>query len=154
MLFRTHLAFGFLAGLLLIRYLEIKNQILFIAVLLFFSVFPDIDELNSRISEKFKPLAVIIHFIFGHRGFFHSIYIPIIFSTAFFALNLKYLGVAALFGYLSHLFLDSLTLGGIRLLYPLKKKLFSFIKTGSLVENMLFLAFLAADIYLLVTFPF
>jgi len=154
MLFRTHITFGFLTGLLLIRYLEIKNQILFMVVLLFFSIFPDIDELRSRISEKIKPLAFIIHFIFRHRGFFHSIYIPIALSTIFFAISQQMLGIAALFGYLSHLFLDSLTLSGVRLLYPLKKKLYSFIKTGSLAENILFFVFLAAGIYLLISFPF
>lgn len=154
MLFRTHIAFGFLIGLLLISYLEIKNQILFIAVLLFFSALPDLDELRSKISEKFKPLAFAIHFIFRHRGIFHSIYIPIALSTMFFAINQQMLGIAALFGYLSHLFLDSLTLSGVRLLYPLKKKLYSFIKTGSLVENILFFIFLAVDIYLLVSLPF
>lgn len=150
MLFKTHTVFGFLVGLLLIRYLAIKNQILFIIFVLFFSVFPDLDELRSKISEKFKFLAVIIHFIFRHRGFLHSIYIPVILSIVFFVVNQKMLGIAVLFGYLSHLFLDSLTLGGVRLLYPLKKKLRSFIRVGSLVENLLFFVFLIADVYLLI----
>lgn len=138
MLFRTHLAFSFLIGLYLIDFLYIKSQILFMVVLLFFSVFPDIDESSSKIFKKLKPFSSLAAFL-GHRSIFHTIYFPISISLVFFIFKLKLLSFAALIGYLIHLILDMLTKKGINLFYPLtKKRIKGFIKVGSLIENLIF----------------
>ena len=147
-MYYTHLAFAFLAALLSIEFLSVNTPILFLLIVLFFSVFPDIDYSKSKIGQKNKLLSRTINFFFGHRGFFHSVWIPLIFFIIFYNFNLE-IGVAALLGYASHLFLDSLTRTGINPLFPLIDKKFRwFIKTNSLMEKMLFFVIFFTDIYL------
>ena len=78
MMYYTHLAFGLLVSLLSLELFNIQNKLIFILVVILFSIFPDIDERKSKIGRKNKTISAIINFIFGHRGFFHSIYIPLI----------------------------------------------------------------------------
>jgi len=137
MLFRTHLAFSFLIALYLINLLKIKNQIPFIIILLFFSIFPDIDQPTSKISRKLKPFSYFTA-ILGHRNILHTIYFPIAISLILLVFNLKILSLAAITGYLLHLILDSTTKKGIALFYPLsKKRIKGIIKTGSITENII-----------------
>ena len=148
---RTHLAFSFLAALVLIHYFNIKSQLAFAVFLLFFSAIPDIDNYKSQIGKKIKPISFIIQFIFGHRGIFHSIFITLIFALVFFILKLRILILAALIGYLSHLLLDMLTPSGIRLFYPFsKRKIRGIIKTNSLEETVFFILIVIADVYFLI----
>ena len=49
MMYYTHLAFGLLVSLISINLFNIKNEILFILIVLLFSIFPDIDESKSKI---------------------------------------------------------------------------------------------------------
>lgn len=150
MLFKTHLAFAFLIGLYLIDFLKIKNQILFIIVLLFFSVFPDIDKSSSKIFKKLKPFSYPA-VIFRHRGIFHTIYFPLLIFLVLYIIDLKLLSLTVLIGYLLHLFLDLITKKGIALFYPLsKKRIKGFIKVGSLTENMIFVVLIILIIYKLV----
>jgi len=152
MLFRTHIAFSFLIGLYLIDSLNIKNQIPFIIILLFFSIFPDIDQSNSKISKKLKPFSYLTTTL-GHRNIFHTIYFPLAISLTLFILNLKLLSIAVLIGYLLHLLLDLTTKKGITPFYPLSRKRFKgFIKVNSLTENIIFLIFIILIIQKLV-FP-
>lgn len=147
MLFRTHFLFGFLVGLYIIDFLKIKNQILFMVVLLFFSTFPDIDESSSRVSKKLKPFSYLAALL-GHRNILHTIYFPIAIALTLFILNLKLLSYAVLIGYLLHLFLDITTKKGLALLYPLtKKRIKGFIKVGSLIENLIFIVLIILVIY-------
>ena len=151
MMFRTHLTFSLFIGLILIKILDVQNQILFLILLLFFGVFPDIDEKSSKISKKTKILSRPISFLFKHRGFFHTIYFPLILFLLFFIMNQRILGIAAVAGYLSHLFLDSLTKSGIRIFKPfLKLKFYGFFKTGRFFDYFLFLVFFIMDIYLII----
>ncbi|MBU0627687.1 MAG: metal-dependent hydrolase [Nanoarchaeota archaeon] len=150
MLSRTHLAFGFLIGLYLIDFLNIKSQILFMLILLFFTIFPDIDESSSKISKKTRPFSFISN-LTGHRSIFHTIYFPVAISLTFFMFKLKELSIAALAGYLLHLVLDSTTKQGIMLFYPISKKRFNgFIKVGSLIENLVFVILVGLIIYELI----
>lgn len=151
MMFRTHLAFSLFVGLILIKFLNVENQILFLILILFFGLFPDIDEKSSRISKKTKLLSWPISFLFKHRGFFHTVYFPLILSVLFFILDEGILGMAILAGYLSHLFLDSLTKSGVRIFNPFfKLKFYGFFKVGKFFDNFLFWVFLIADIYLII----
>jgi len=139
MLFRTHLAFSLLIGLYLIEYLNIKNQVLFVIVLLFFSIFPDIDEYSSKISRKLKPISFLIKLVSRHRGILHSVYVPFILSLMLFLINQGIIALAVVIGYCSHLLLDGLTKKGIRPLYPvMNKRLSGFVRVGSILENVLF----------------
>ena len=151
MRYYTHLAFSFLIGILIIKTLSIQNQILFIILFMLASLLPDIDELKSKVSNKVKPLAHLIHFFLGHRGLMHSIWTAIILYLLIFMFNIN-IAIAISFGYLSHLILDCLTPRGIKLLWPYKKRLKGFIRTGSLTEYLLFIALLIVDVYFLISF--
>jgi len=151
MRYYTHLAFSFFIGIILIRYLSIQNQVLFIFLFLLASLLPDIDEVKSKISEKVKPISWLVHFMLGHRGLMHSIWIPIILYLSLFLIRID-VAIAVSFGYLSHILIDGLTVSGVPLLWPLKKHMRGFIHTASLVETLVFLALLAGDFYLLFTF--
>jgi len=151
MQFKTHIAFAFLISLFLIDFLKIKNQILFFIIVLFFSIIPDLDEYSSKISKKLKPLSYITKLLFKHRGFFHSIFIPLLLSLILFSINKKIISLAILTGYISHLILDALTIKGITPLFPIiNKKINGFIKVNSLLDNLLFYIFLIIIIYRLI----
>ncbi|MEA2036602.1 MAG: metal-dependent hydrolase [Nanoarchaeota archaeon] len=140
MLFGTHLAFGFLISLYLIDFFDIKNQILFIIVLIFFSIFPDIDRSTSKVYKKLKPFSYFA-IIFGHRNIFHTIYLPLLISTIFFIFDQKLISMAVFIGYSLHLLLDSLTKNGIKWFYPLiQKRVAGPLKTGSFIESGIFAA--------------
>ena len=152
MMYYTHLAFGLLTALLCLSFFEIHYKVLFILIILLFSILPDIDEKKSKIGKKNKLLSGIINFIFGHRGLIHSIYIPLILFIIFYNLN-KEIGSAILLGYFSHLFMDALTKTGIRPLYPIiNKKINWFFKTNSFLEKILFLAIVFMDLYLILNY--
>lgn len=92
-------------------------------------------------------LSIIVASFFGtilpdwdlkvrHRKILHNVFVPI-FSFLMLILILKYffnvnnflsISFAYLTGYLSHLFLDLLT-GGVALLYPIKTRIFTILKT-------------------------
>ena len=150
MLFRTHLAFSFLIGLYLIELLNIEKQILFMVVLLFFSVFPDIDEGSSKIAKKLKPFSYLAR-IFSHRGVFHTVYFPIAIFFVLFIFDLRLLGAAVLVGYLLHLILDAFSRKGVAFFYPLSKmRVRGYIKVGSLIENLMFVILIVLIIYKLI----
>ncbi len=152
MMYYTHLAFGFLVSLLTIDFFDIKNKLLFILITILFSTFPDIDERKSKIGKKYKLMSGIINFLFGHRGFFHSIYIPLILYAGFYYINLE-IGIAVLMGYFSHLFMDAITKHGIMPLYPLvNRRINGFIKTNSILEKIIFLIIVLLILYLLLLY--
>jgi inner membrane protein len=150
MQFKTHIAFSFLVSLFLIDFLKIKNQILFLIIVLFFSIFPDLDEHTSKISKKLRSISYITNSLFKHRSLFHSIWIPLILSSILFSIN-KIISIAILTGYISHLILDALTIKGLAPFSPIiNKKIKGFIKVNSLLDNLLFYLFVVIIIYKLI----
>jgi len=148
MMFKTHLAFGLLAGLLSLRFLEPKNIIIFLFIACFFAILPDIDEKNSKIGRKLKILSYPLELIFKHRGLFHTIYLPILIFILFLIFGNAIYGFAALIGYVSHLFMDALTINGIRPLHPLiSKRVRGFVRTNTFLEFLIFLLIIAMDFY-------
>jgi len=153
MMYYTHLAFGLLIALLSLDFFNIKYAILFILIAMLFSVFPDIDESKSKIGKKNKIISRIIGFVFGHRGFFHSVYMPLILFFVFYNKISNEIGIAVLSGYFSHLIADSLTKSGIRPLYPLINiRINGFFKTNSFFEKIFFLILVLLDISLLLNY--
>ncbi|MDP2908129.1 MAG: metal-dependent hydrolase [Nanoarchaeota archaeon] len=151
MLLRTHLAFGLLVGLLSLNYLNVPSTYLFIIMVCFASALPDIDESDSRIGRKIRPISWFIEKVFGHRNVFHSIF-PLLamFITFFYILKWNVAGTAFLLGYSGHLFIDMFTYMGIGLLHPLYKgRITGFIKTGGIVEHVLFFILIFANILVL-----
>jgi len=148
-MYYTHLAFGLLISLLAFNFLNIENKILFVIIVLFFSLFPDIDETNSKIGRRSKLLSWPINFFLGHRGLIHSIHIPVLLYIIFKIFN-QDIAYAAVIGYLSHLIGDSITKAGIKPLYPLNIKISGFLKTGSLLEKVMFLGIMVLNAYLII----
>ena len=147
-MYYTHLAFGFLASLIALNFINIENMILFILVTIFFSIFPDIDETRSKIGRKYNLISKIINFFFGHRGFFHTIYIPLILFFILSFIN-NDVSIAILAGYFSHLFLDAITKAGIRPLYPIyNKRINGPFKTNSFTEKIIFVFIVLSSLYL------
>src|SRR3989344_4956792 len=143
MMFRTHLAFAFLIGLIFLNFFSFEfDKYLFLFIVLVSSIIPDIDLSGSKIGRRIKPLSNIFNFLFGHRGFLHSLLFILILFLIFVFIKNEILGLALFLGFFSHLALDSLSKEGIRFFYPLKFKVNGFIKTNRIVENMMFFVFL------------
>jgi inner membrane protein len=145
MLLRTHLVVTIFVILLLLSYIE--NKILFVVVALMATLLPDIDTRNSKLGHKFyfRPLQWFVK----HRGFFHS-FSFLILVILIFVFFIPVLALGFFVGYASHLFLDSFTLEGVRLFYPLKIVSCGNVKTGGIKENVIFIGFLVVDVLFLI----
>ncbi|MBW3014946.1 metal-dependent hydrolase [Candidatus Woesearchaeota archaeon] len=151
MLAKTHLAFGFLFGLVLMPLVPVSNVIVYCALLLLFSVFPDIDTPNSFISRKIGFMSGFARFFVKHRGIFHSLLFALLFSVPVLVFWNKAYGFAIFFGYISHLIIDGFTKAGINFLHPFGNlRLQGFVETGSLVETGFFLTFIVLIIAFLI----
>ncbi|MEK6936543.1 MAG: metal-dependent hydrolase [Nanoarchaeota archaeon] len=149
MMYKTHLFFAFLVSIILYHFLNL-NPVLIVFVLAS-SFIPDLDHQNSKIGRKFKTTSFLMNKIFSHRGFFHSILLPIIMYFVFaFILDRKDIALAIFLGISSHLFLDLLTVEGISLFAPFSnKRINGFIKTNSLTEKIIFLVILLITVLFL-----
>lgn len=144
MMWKTHLAFGGLIGLLLIPILKPYSIILFLSIILFASLLPDIDHPDSKVGRKVK----IIGFLFKHRGFFHSIFGVALFTIPFIYFKLNIIAIPILIGYCSHLLGDLITLEGITPFYPLQINVKGFLKVNSWTETGLFFLLLILIVYI------
>ena len=136
MMGRTHMAFGFLAASLLSPYVS-GDKVAFFALAVFGALLPDIDHEGSKINNMFK-VTKIVPIFFKHRGFFHSIFPPIIMYGAMSAFHYSFWGLSLAIGYFAHLFSDSLTKLGVNFLYPLTSfKLKGPLTTDSWQEHAL-----------------
>ena len=149
MMFKTHLAFSILVVLLILIFFDIPNKIIFVFVIALSSSFPDIDSDKSKIGRKLPLISKIINLIFGHRKFFHSVFIPLILFLALYTIDF-YISLAIFIGYLTHLLGDSITNEGIMPFYPLSKfNISGLLKTNSILEFLLFLTFSSLSLFLL-----
>ena len=142
MMYKTHLSFALLVSLVMYQLLNLSPFL--IVFVLASSFIPDLDHTNSKIGRKFSTSSFIINKIFSHRGFFHSILLPLIMYFIFaFILDRKDLALAIFLGISSHLFLDLLTKEGISLFAPFSdKRIKGFIKTNSFSEKVFFIIIL------------
>ncbi len=151
MMAHTHMAFGLLFGLLSISFIHPANKYLFIGIVIFSSLLPDLDHPQSKLGRKFF-LSKVFNMLFGHRGFFHAIWIPIgVWLILSFGFGISY-GAAVFVGYFAHLFSDGLTKAGVNLVHPLHQlRLQGFIETGGVVEHLTCFAVVIFSIILLVS---
>lgn len=114
----THIIFAFGLSINILWYDNLLDFLSIIVASFFGTILPDWD-IKVR-----------------HRKILHNVFVPI-FSFLMLILILKYffnvnnflsISFAYLTGYLSHLFLDLLT-GGVALLYPIKTRIFTILKT-------------------------
>lgn len=144
MLLKTHLAIAVAAILLFLP--KINNKIVFIFVALIATMLPDIDSGFSTIGKfpAWKPFQ----FFSKHRGMIHS-FSFCIFISLLLAVFWPVASLAFFLGYGLHLLADSFTKDGILAFWPYKKRVSGMLKVGSLAESSLFLAFILADVLLL-----
>jgi len=148
MLFKTHLVFSLLIGLLTYNYFKL-NYIIFILIILFTGILPDIDHPKSKLGRKLKILSYPINFIFGHRGLFHSLFIALSSSFLIWIIFGDYY-IPFFIGFLSHLIADGITKQGIDFTYPFNFfKVTGIIKTGSFIEKVIFLLLIIINGYLI-----
>lgn len=145
----THLAFGLLFALILAPLLGTSNNYVFFGIALLFALIPDIDHPQSKLGRKIFA-SKIINILFGHRGFFHAVWIPVALGILIGIWQGFVYGMAIIIGYLAHLFSDGLTKSGINLIHPIQQlRMQGFVETGGIMEWLLFIAVLAIDAILL-----
>jgi len=94
-----------------------------IAVIIFFSLLPDIDMPYSELGKIFFPISRLLYRYFGHRNITHSAFFmtivlfPMLFTNYF---------LLAFLSLILHLIADSLTYTGIPWLWPYDKN-FNFL---------------------------
>lgn len=142
MLFRTHLIIAIFFILLFFQ--QFFNSILFIGIFLFASIIPDIDSRFSKVGKHFR----FFNFFVKHRGAIHSFSFLLILGIVFFFFAREIL-FPFVFGYSLHLILDGITIQGIRPFYPIKFRFKGFMKTGKIIEHVLFFIFVIADLFLI-----
>ncbi|NCO84783.1 MAG: hypothetical protein COW47_02165 [Candidatus Huberarchaeum crystalense] len=155
MLYINHLFFSvvlFVFSLLFFQFSIWKPEnLIYLVVVLFFSVFPDFDSANAKFGRKIQFLK----WFFKHRGILHSLF-GMVFVLFVFYILILVLGVSGInnlllfgcIGYLSHLIADCLTVRGCALFFPFSKfRLKGFIKTGSFLEYFLVSFFILLTIY-------
>ncbi|MEK6948073.1 MAG: metal-dependent hydrolase [Nanoarchaeota archaeon] len=148
MMFKTHLAFGFLISLLIVKFFPVPYPLLFIPLVTILSGLPDIDHPKSKYGRKLFFLSIPISLFFKHRGFFHSIFPPLIgfFILGYF--DMPFLGLALVVGYCSHLLGDCITKEGINFLHPFSTfRIQGPLRTGHVVESFLFIIIMLANAY-------
>lgn len=150
MMFRTHLVFGFLFGLLISSIFNVGNIYLFMLFVLFAAGLPDIDHPGSKYGRKLGIISRIINLVVGHRGIVHSLFFALLFGIIFWYFN-KTVGLGIFVGYLSHLIGDGFSREGVNLLYPFTKlELKGFLKVGSFIEYILFFILLGLSLFLVI----
>jgi len=143
MLFRTHILFGVFCFFILERFVEMPLFVL--GFVLLGAAFVDIDSCSSRIGKKFWFLSWVLK----HRGFLHGLVACVVLSLVVGVVSL-WGGFGFFVGYVSHLVLDCLTRGGIRLFWPLGFRVRGFVGSGSWVEDVIFVLLLFSNILFVV----
>lgn len=114
------------------------------------SVFPDIDTPNSGIGRQLPILSNLINKAIGHRTYVHD---PALWIPLGIALSIQYPWLWGFFsGIWSHLFLDSLTAGGIPVCYFFHKKRFHLLPHWLKFNSSDFAAEIVTAIFCLLTF--
>ena len=149
-MFRTHLVFGFLFGLLVSSIFNVGNIYLFMLFVLFAAGLPDVDHPKSKYGRRLGIISKIINLVAGHRGIFHSLFFALLFGIFFWYFN-KTAGLGIFTGYFSHLIGDGLSREGVNLLHPFTKlELKGFLKVGSSVEHVLFFILFGLSLFLVI----
>ncbi len=139
----THLIAGLLLAVLFIPYAP--NQLLGVFIILLGALIPDIDERSSILGRKIP----FISFFTRHRTFFHSLFFAILCMIVLNVFLPRMYVWLFLAGYMSHLFLDAMTPMGVRPFWPSQVRIRGFIRTGGILEKMLFILFTALFLWLL-----
>lgn len=144
MLARTHFIVALFVYLICFNF--IQDKLIFGAFLFLATFLVDIDSRKSKIGNHWflRPMQWFI----PHRGIFHSLFFAFLISYLIYLLNFQ-AALGFLVGYLLHLVLDCLTKQGVSLFKPFSSKKFKgFLKSGGIIEEIIFVLLLLADIFL------
>jgi inner membrane protein len=108
-------------------------------------IFVDIDSCGSKIGRRLWFLS----WIFKHRGVVHSLLVCLVLSLIVGGFSL-WAGFGFFVGYASHLILDCFTKMGVVLFWPLKFRVRGFVRSGSWVEDVIFVLLLFGNIGLVI----
>lgn len=137
-LFHTHILLGVVVFLFAKEYFTGGNEVIFFLLVLFGSIFPDIDEQNSKINRWSGILGKVIAFFTTHRGIFHS---PLLFITLFILLSYlwsSYYAWGLIVGYFTHVLGDGITKMGVQPFYPFSDfKIRGLVKVGGFLEAII-----------------
>ena len=141
---RTHLAIGIFFGLLLLQYFE--NKWIFILMVVVGTIFPDLDSSYSTYGRHliFRPFQIFTK----HRGLIHSFTFAVL-SSALIYIFWKSPAIGFFVGYSIHLLADCFTLSGVRIFWPLNFKVKGFLKTGGVVDELLFIILVIVNLILI-----
>jgi len=138
----THLAFA-LAAASGIEVLTHRDVISLPAAIAGISaLLPDIDQPESLLGRKVKPISWLINRLFGHRTITHSLDFAVgLCIVVLLSSNFACWAWMFVLGYISHLLLDSLTLSGIKLSIFQQDSTIGFrvVKTGGVVDTAIFI---------------
>src|SRR3989344_9482222 len=99
----THLLFAAILAFLLVNIFSFSHPILFFLLFCFAALLPDIDHPGSLLGKKIWPLSSVISFFFWHRGFLHSLFLPLAFLLLGWYFDSFWIGLALAGGYIAHL---------------------------------------------------
>ncbi len=144
----THLAVGYLAGVVFASHLQQSGtQATIIPIVAATAaLLPDIDKPTSMLGRRI-PLLSIPASLFGHRTLFHA---PLLYLLAYLFLAIQFpnhliLITAATIGIATHLLLDMLNPSGIPLLFPFASKRFHIanLRSGGFADWLLSIVLMA-----------
>lgn len=102
------------------------------------ALLPDIDHPSSWFGRRVRSVSVPLAMVFGHRGITHSLLAVVGCLFGLLILGRGAIAPAVLVGYLSHLLCDSLTKGGVPLLWPWRRPFGPrLLRTGGLAEFLI-----------------
>lgn len=142
MLFKTHIVFSLAFYLLLSYYIAMPWYVLIFVLLA--AAFVDIDIKNSKAGNHWYLRS--LQWFTKHRGMLHSLFFALLISLIVAGID-NWAGFGFFVGYMSHLFLDCFTKSGVRLFWPFSWKVRGFVKSGGIVEQVVFVLLLLGDIF-------
>jgi inner membrane protein len=150
----THMIIGATAGAAVAAGVGLPLSLEWIGVLMLATVAalaPDIDQPGSTIARRL-PLIALLPFG-AHRGFTHSLLALALVSAGLMAAQVdRRLALAVAAGYASHIAADAVTITGVSLLYPLRRRIRlvpAALAVGSVGESFVIMAAIGVAIYLL-----
>lgn len=149
MMIYTHIAFASLCALAVTKYLPVEKRIVFLIIAAAAAVIVDLDHVASWAGKRLEPLSVTIKTFFGHRGFFHSIFMAAIAYLVALLISREY-ALAAFVGYASHIFIDCFNTAGVMLFSPLSKfRIKGPLRSGGIIEHIILIPLIAGILYFL-----
>ncbi|MBI4148462.1 metal-dependent hydrolase [Candidatus Woesearchaeota archaeon] len=144
------MAIGLLVALIAAPVLASDQKVVFVVLVVFGSLLPDVDHKGSKIN-RLLPVTKLVATFFRHRGFFHSIFPPLIILGIGYYYEFILVAQALAIGYLSHLLSDSFTKLGVNYLYPVSQfRVMGFIEVGTIWESVLFAGVILSIVIMLI----